>query len=97
MRDTTETISGRRWRIRFVPQSKMPKDEHGRPLDGRCDWESGTIQINKAQSHRDLICTLLHEIKHASCPMLYEAESFVTALSETETRILVRTRMIGDG
>lgn len=93
MRDCTVSIAGRRWRIKFLPPSRMATDEHGRPLDGRCDWESKTITICK-QDQNVMIETLLHELKHPSCPILYEAEEFVTAQARLEREALERTRLI---
>jgi len=71
----------------------MATDEHDRPLDGRCDWESKTITICK-QEPDAMIEALLHELKHASCPILYEAEEFVTAQARVEREALQRTRLI---
>lgn len=94
MRDSTVTIGGHRWRIKFVAASRLPKDEDGEICDGWCVWDKKQILVCKGMDLADTMETILHEVAHASNPLLYEAEGYVTALARSQREALERTRVI---
>lgn len=64
-------INGRRWRIRLVKSSEIPRDRLG-----DCDHPPGphpTIRVRRNLSQRQMLEILLHELLHASRPELDES------------------------
>lgn len=70
-------INGRRWRIRLVKSSEIPRDRLG-----DCDHPPGpspTIRVRRNLSQRLMLEILLHELLHASRQELDEAAVEITA------------------
>jgi hypothetical protein len=70
-------INGRRWRIRLVKSSEIPRDRLG-----DCDHPPGpapTIRVRRNLSQRLMLEILLHECLHASRPELDETAIEITA------------------
>lgn len=64
------TINGRKWRVRLVPASEMPRDALG-----DCDHPPGphpTIRVRRTLTQQRLAEVVCHELLHASLPQLSE-------------------------
>jgi hypothetical protein len=68
--ETRLTINGRRWRVRLVKASEMPRDALG-----DCDHPPGphpTIRVRRTLPQQRLTEIVAHEVLHAACPALSE-------------------------
>ncbi len=62
----TRKVSGRVYKIRRIPQEKMPKDDPAEILYGYCDPEKCEILLLDTLSPEAMQGTLEHELGHAS-------------------------------
>ena len=83
------TLGGQPWTLRFVPKSVLP-----RKTTGLCLWDTREILIAKGMSAKDLLDTLLHEMRHGQHEVLFEAESYVTWTSTELAEALIATGLI---
>jgi hypothetical protein len=89
MRDTVVKLGGESWEIRFVRRRDLPKDRVG-----ECDWNSRVIRVRKDLCRKTVLDTLIHEMRHAQHPVMFEAEEFITNTS-TELAIgLIATGLV---
>ena len=88
MQDATVKLGGLEWQIRFVTKRQMP-----RKTWGDCNRVKKVIRVRKDLSPKNVLDTLIHEMRHAQHPVMFEAEEFI---NETSTEIadgLVKTGM----
>jgi hypothetical protein len=83
------TIQKEAWMIKFVSIRQMPKKTWG-----DCDWGRRIIRVRHDLSPKNFLDTLIHEIRHAQHPVMFEAESFVTTTSTEIAQILMATGKI---
>lgn len=90
MTDATVTLGGEEWQIKFVRRGhpKIPKTKWG-----ICDRINRIIYIRKDLSRRNVLDTLLHEMRHSQHPVLFEAEHFVNWTSTELADGLIATQM----
>jgi hypothetical protein len=77
-------IQGEVWTIKFTVRKQMP-----RAIWGDCDCERKVIRVRKDLSPLNFTDTLIHEIRHAQHPVLFEAEEFVSTTSSEIAEILL--------
>lgn len=90
MQDTTVTLGGEEWEIRFVRRRDLPK----RWL-GSCDREKRLIMVRKDVCLRTMLDTLIHEMRHAQHPVLFEAEGYVNWTSTELAVGLIKAGVVG--
>lgn len=78
-------ISGEVWTVRFLPRSKLPKDTWG-----RCDRHRKVIEVQLNLCDKTTLDVLIHECLHASNPILFESEEFVTDLATEIAAVLAK-------
>lgn len=89
MRDTKVTLGGKVWDIMFCHHSKMRKGWWG-----ECNREHRYIKIRKGLSLQNTLDTLVHEMRHAQHPVMFEAEEFITKTSTEIAVGLIKTGMV---
>lgn len=77
------------WTIQFTTIKKMP-----RKTWGDCDWGKRVIRVRYDLSPKNFLDTLIHEIRHAQHPVLFEAETFITQTSTEIADVLLKTRRV---
>jgi hypothetical protein len=72
--DFTATLGGVPWQIRFVRRGheKVPE------CWGMCYWDAREIYVRYDLSRETVRDTLIHEMLHATCRLLFVAEEWVT-------------------
>lgn len=76
-------LGGRTWQIHFVTRKEMP-----RMTWGDCDKNKQVIRVRSDLSPQNFLDTLIHELRHAQHPVMFEAEEFVDSTS-TELAIAI--------
>ena len=89
MNNLTVRIRGEAWEIQFTTLETMPKNTWG-----DCDCTKKVIRVRQDLSPLNMLDTLIHEIRHAQHPVLFEAEEFITDTSTEIARILMATGRI---
>lgn len=79
-------IRGEDWTIRFVTRRQIESDRWG-----DCDLELKLIRVRRDVSAKNMLDVLIHEIRHAQHPVLFEAEEFITSTSTEMAEILMAT------
>ena len=69
------------WTIQFTTRRQMPKKTWG-----DCNRKLRRIRVRVDLSEQNMLDTLIHEIRHAQHPVMFEAEEFI---SDTSTEIAV--------
>ena len=87
--EVTVTIRGETWRIVFTTLRTMPKKTWG-----DCDRVKKVIRVRKDLSPVNMLDTLIHEIRHAQHPILFEAEEFITDTSTEIAKVLLLTGFV---
>jgi hypothetical protein len=74
MNDATIILGSEEWQVKFVRRGNpnVPRKKWG-----ICDWDNRIIYIRKDLSTRNVLDTLLHEMRHAQHPVMFEAEHFI--------------------
>lgn len=67
------------WKIEFHTRRSMP-----RGVWGDCNIKTNVIRVRRDLSPKNFVDTLIHEVRHAQHPVLFEAEAFI---SDTSTEI----------
>ena len=88
LKDCEVVLGGEKWQIKFVRRRNLPK---GWQDYGHCDWTNRTIYVRKDRCKRAVIDTLIHEMRHAQNPILFEAEEFITWTSTEIANGLIAT------
>lgn len=91
LKDCEVVLGGELWNIKFVRRHQLPK---GWQDYGYCDWDKRTIYVRKDRCKRAVVDTLIHEMRHAQHPVLFEAEDFVNRTSTEITNGLLATGII---
>lgn len=90
MQNCVVILGGEEWEVRFVRRKDLPKG-----WLGSCDRSTKIIRVRKDLCYRTILDTLIHEMRHAQHPVLFEAEEFITGTS-TELAIgLIATGLAG--
>lgn len=74
MQDATITLGREQWQVRFVRRNHP---QLGKRCWGKCYWDERTIYVRKDLSRKNIIDTLLHEMRHAQHPVTFEAAEFI--------------------
>lgn len=90
MRDTTLTLGGDEWQIKFVTKQHMP----WKKTWGLCDRDKKIIFVRRDLSTKNVLDTLLHEMRHAQHPIMFEAESFINSTSTELADGLLKTGLV---
>jgi len=67
------------WTIQFCSRSHMPKKTWG-----VCNRDKRLIRVRQDLCELNFLDTLIHEVRHAQHPVLFEAEEFI---SDTSTEL----------
>jgi|DEB0MinimDraft_6_1074348.scaffolds.fasta_scaffold56524_2 hypothetical protein len=68
-----------KWKIEFCSRTNMPKMTWG-----VCNRDKKLIRVRQDLCELNFLDTLIHEIRHAQHPVLFEAEEFI---SDTSTEL----------
>jgi len=69
------------WMVQFEGKQKMPKKTWG-----DCDREKRLIRVRQDLCEVNFLDTLIHELRHAQHPVMFEAEEFI---SDTSTELAI--------
>ena len=86
VRELEVKIGGEPWTLRFVSRREICKKTWG-----ICDRHNKVILVREDLSDQNLLDTLIHEIRHAQHPILFEAEEFIDSTSTEIARIILDT------
>jgi hypothetical protein len=67
------SIGGQEWNIRFVRKTHSALQGNL----GICYWDTREIYVRYDMAKSTIRMVLIHELLHATCPMLYCAEEWV--------------------
>ena len=76
MKSFTIKISDNEWTVHLVTIKDMPKKTWG-----DCNYDKRIIRVRKDLSRKNFLDTLIHEVRHAQHPVLFEAEHFIDTTS----------------
>ena len=79
------TLGGKEWEIIFTSRSNMPKKTWG-----DCDCERNRIRVRTDLSPQNFLDTLIHEMRHAQHPVMFEAEEFIDSTSTELAKGILR-------
>ena len=82
-------ISGEQWSIEFHTRRTMPKNTWG-----DCHREKKRIRVRKDLSPKNVLDTLIHEVRHAQHPVMFEAEEFIDSTSTEIAEAIIRSGCI---
>lgn len=87
MTELAVTLGGERWLLRLVNRRQMPSRTWG-----DCNRATKVIRVRYDLSDRNFLDTLIHELRHAQHPIMFEAEEFIT---DTSTEIAAVLTAVG--
>lgn len=87
--ELTVTINGQIWQVQFVTRRHMKRKHYG-----DCDWDHKVIRVRKDVSPLNVLDTLIHEVRHAQHPVLYEAEEFITTTSTELAKVIAASGIV---
>lgn len=90
MQNSTVILGGQEWTIEFVTRRSMHKG-----CWGICRWDKKLIQVRKDLSPKNVLDTLIHEMRHAQHQIAYEAEDWINTTSTELAEGLITTGMFG--
>lgn len=76
--------------MKFVTRRQIQKDRWG-----DCHWQTRTIRVRRDLSLRNVLDTLIHEMRHAQHPVMFEAEGFIDSTSTELAEGLLRSGIVG--
>lgn len=76
MIETDVILGGVSWTVEFHTIKTMPKKTWG-----DCNRAIRRIRVRRDLSPRNFLDTLIHELRHAQHPIMFEAEEFITSTS----------------
>lgn len=91
MQDAAVTLGGVEWHIKFVRRNHPAM--RGKKW-GLCDWTNKIIYVRKDLSRRNVLDTLLHEMRHSQHEVIFEAESYVNWTSTELADGLIATGIV---
>ena len=74
-------LGGETWSLIFTTRRNMP-----RKTWGDCDRRKRVIRVRRDLSPQNTLDTLIHELRHAQHPIMFEAEEFI---DHTSTELAV--------
>lgn len=86
LKEVRVVIRGEHWMIQFTTRKQMPRGTWG-----DCDRKNRVIRVRHDLSSVNFLDTLIHEIRHAQHPVLFEAEEFVTDTSSEIAMVVIQT------
>jgi len=78
------------WEIQLTTLKTMPKKTWG-----DCDRDQKIIRVRKDLSRKNFLDTLIHEIRHAQHPIMFEAEEFINKTSTEIAKAIVKADNLG--
>jgi hypothetical protein len=87
--DRTVVLFGRAYRIKFVRARDKGLWCNNQFNLAVLDDVHSTIYVRYTQHRKDIADCLLHELLHAACRTLYEAEGFVTEVATIASHVVV--------
>lgn len=64
---------------------------------GLCCWDDRTIYVRRDLSYRNVLDTLIHEMRHAQHPVMFEAAEWIDTTSTELADGLIYTGVVQDG
>lgn len=83
------TLGGEQWTLVFTTRRTMPKKTWG-----DCDRFARRIRVRRDLSPKNFLDTLIHELRHAQHPVMFEAEEFINSTSTEIAEALIKTQAI---
>ncbi len=74
------------WEVLFATRSQMPKATWG-----DCNRKKKRLRVRTDLSDLNFLDTMIHEIRHAQHPVMFEAEEFISDTSTEIARILLES------
>ena len=65
-----------------------------RKVWGLCVWDERTIYVRRDLSYRNVLDTLIHEMRHAQHPVAFEAEEWIDTTSTELADGLIYTGVV---
>lgn len=79
-------IGGEPWSLLLLTRQDMPRNTWG-----DCNRRTKTIRVRCDLSPKNMLDTMIHEIRHAQHPIMFEAEEFIGNTSTEIAEILLAT------
>tara|TARA_R100001086_G_C11758239_1_gene237336 strand:+ start:441 stop:737 length:297 start_codon:yes stop_codon:yes gene_type:complete len=90
LHDSTVILGKQPWDIRFVTRRQMPR----KSCWGLCKWNDRTILVRRDLCAKNVLDTLLHEMRHGQHEIMFEAESFIDLTSTELAEGLIKTGVV---
>jgi len=77
------------WQLRFVTKGQLPKNWWG-----RCRPDKKLIEVRYDLSRKNVLDVLIHEMRHAQHPVMFEAETFIDETSTQLAEGIIKTGLL---
>lgn len=92
MKGFKTSLGGVEWSIQFVKRNQITKNNWG-----ECCSDSKIIKVREDLATINILDTLIHELRHAQHPVMFEAEEFIDRTSTELANALMKAGMIKNG
>jgi hypothetical protein len=89
MKNCDVILGGDIWTVEFVRKKDLARDTLG-----ECCWGKRRIRVRKDLCAATILDTLIHEMRHAQHPVMFEAESFIDRTSTELAKGLIKTGIV---
>ncbi|GIW89683.1 MAG: hypothetical protein KatS3mg109_0115 [Pirellulaceae bacterium] len=90
LNDFEFNIRGHTWQVCFVTRRQMPKR-----IWGLCLRDKKKILVRKDLSRKNVLDTLIHEVRHAQHEVMFEAEEYIDWTSTNIAEAIEKSGLLG--